>query len=186
MRDLRCDDMQAHQSPENPNQKDYRLRNDVLYKAILRAVVKQYSNDFRDFVKLKMSYRDNPTLTKYYVRNLISRELFMELVTEYTSELLLNREVSILLKNIDIDTLEFYVALLVDRKLTRKYFNEFDQRQEAKRVYECIQNFTKIKFLALGKTSEINFILETLFTKSTVEKYKSGIKTLIELLASCR
>ena len=110
----------------------------------------------------------------------------MELVTEYTSELLLNREVSILLKNIDIDTLEFYVALLVDRKLTRKYFNGFDQRQEAKRVYECIQNFTKIKFLALSKTSEINFILETLFTKSTVEKYKSGIKTLIELLASCR
>ena len=105
--------------------KNYNERFDVLHKTIIRAVLKWFSKTYR-LTMAKQIKEINCGFRRKYNRSNVSKEEFESSTSLFSAEFIKNREILILSNNMDFSIFEFYIRIMVDRKLAKRFYSKGD------------------------------------------------------------
>ncbi len=141
--------------------KNYNERFDVLHKTIIRAILKSFGKTYRAMIGRLLRETNNAKVRKYN-RSLISLEEFERWTSLFSTEIIKNREILILSNNMNFEIFEFYIRIMVDRKLAKRFYSKGEHKKRVIEFCEAIDNYSQNKFIDLLKSSEFKTIFEIL------------------------
>ena len=150
------------------------------------------------FLKYAFDTNHAPYGMKHYNRNQMTAESFKNSIRDFISSLIPNLGVKKLSKNLDSKKLEFYVMIMVDKKLSKHLLRQSEKKRMMYTFYNVIDNYTQIKFMQIIKIPEIDLIMRTLLSephiseifqkfevlKNNQEKYTEALDKLRSILDS--
>lgn len=114
-------------------------------------------------------HSDLPYQVKKYNRTSITMQDFNEWIQMFTRNFFNDSGFKMLSKNIDVNVLENYMKMLVDKKLSLRFLKP-KEVQKMKRIYSEISCFKQSTFPLILNKPELKYILKKLFKEETVAK----------------
>jgi hypothetical protein len=119
-------------------------------------------DEYKDMVKKLTKRLKLPYQVKKYNRTSITKEDFDKWIKMFTIEFFSDSGFTRLSQNINMNTLENYVKMLVDKKLSLRFLNH-KEVGKMKAIYSEISCFKQSTFPKLLDQPEFNYVLEELF-----------------------
>lgn len=152
----------------------------MLHKIILRAVMKWMATEFKLHIGRELSKRGTKGTMKKYNRNHISFEDFRNWVVSFTSEFLEKNNFLRLIYGGENDNLEFYVGIMVDKKLAKEFYRQKEQKEAFKMFYSQINTYTQRGFSEMLNIPELKMIFNILLKGECIQKIFESTPSILK------
>lgn len=132
--------------------------------------MKWLASEFKLHIRKELVQRNSAVSARKYNRNQITFEDYKNWVSSFTSEFLEKNNFLRLIyggKNIN---LEFYLGIIVDKKLAQEFYRQKEQKEAFKLFYSQINTYTQRGFAEMLNIPELRMIFNILLKGECAEK----------------